>query len=415
MITNWVGWILSGVVLLLLFAVVLILKNPVFLLITGERSQGVVVGMDTSSASLQSPIVEFVTSTGERVRVKSRTSTKSPSVRVGDAVTVAYNPSQPSDAQFLLWSEFFLVFFILGFIGFVLLIWVSAVLISGEPANGDPFGLLSAVISHFRLNPFRFPVLFMLLLVIPLCGRATYVFFNQALDLRSNGIKVAGYVTGSEWTNSTLNDGSNASGEHSAIAYKDVSGTEHAIRSSAVTWLSRLKTGDVVEVIYLPRNPDKGVVNTWDELWLVPLVFGSFTVAFLVLLFLVLNGTVTVGSSTSDPRGEVKLKTSGVPVVATVIEAKADARILHYRIDKDTLTPTADLNGFEVAELTLHDWKPSGAEAGVKRGDKFRAYLDPGSLKPGKSLRFYIDFSDRIGFNPRVQSMEDESEEDENL
>ncbi len=378
---------MSGIVLLLLFAVVAILKNSVLLLITGERSQGVVVGMDTSSASLQSPIVEFVTSTGECVRVKSRTSSTLPSARVGDAVTVAYNPSQPRDAQFLLWGEFIPVVFILGFTGFVLLMWMSFVLISGDDAYGDPFGFIPAVISHFRLHPFRFPVLFILLFVVPLCGLATYVLSKQALDLRSNGIKAVGHVIGFEWTSSKLNDGSRASGEHLAIAYKDASGKAYTIRGSMAKPLSRLKTGDVVEVIYLARNPDKGVLNTWFELWLAPLTFGLFTLAFLVALGLVLNGTVTVGSSTSDPRWEMKLKTSGVPAVATVIEANSESLILHYRIDKDTQTPTTDLHGFEAAEQTLHDWKPSRAEAGLKRGDKFRAYVDLESLKPDKSLR----------------------------
>ncbi len=414
MTTNWIGWILSGIVLLLLFLVGAILKNAVLLLITGERSQGVVVGMDTSSTSLQSPIVEFVTSTGERVRVKSRTSSPSPSTRVGDAVTVVYNPSQPRDAQFLLWREFIPVVFILGFTGFVLLMWMSFVLISGEPANGDPFGFIPAVISHFRLNPFRFPVLFMLLLVIPLCGLATYVLSKKVLDLRSNGIKAVGHVIGSQRVSSRLSDGSSASGVFPMIEYKDASGTAYTIRGSTAKPLSRLKTGDVVEVIYLARNPNKGVLNTWSELWLGPLIFGLFTLAFLVALGLVLSSG-TIGSSTSDPRREVKLKISGVPAVATVIEAKPDTRILHFRIDKDPRTPTADLHGFEAAEQTLHDWKPSGAEAGLKRGDKFRAYVDLESLKPGKSLRFYIDFSDRIGFNPNVQSMEEEFEEDESL
>ena len=392
MTTNWIGWILSGIVLLLFFAVAAILKHSVLLLITGERSQGVVVGMDTSSASLQSPIVEFVTSTGERVRVKSRTSTTSPSVRVGNAVTVAYNPSQPREAQFLMWREFIPVVFILGFTGLVLLIWMSVVLISEEPAFGDPFGLIPTVISHFRLHPFRFPLIFILSVVIPLCGLATYVLSKQALNLRSNGINAVGHVIGSQRESSRLSDDSSASGVFPMIEYQDASGTAYTIRGSTAVPLSRLKTGDVVEVIYLARNPDKGVLNTWSELWLGPLIFGLFTLAFLVALGLVLSGSGTIGfdSSTSDPRREVKLKTSGVPAVARVIEANPDTRILHFRIDK-ALTPTADLHGFVPAEQTLDDWKPSRAEAGLKRGDKFRAYVDMESLKPGKRLRFYID------------------------
>ena len=110
MMTNWVGWMMSGIVFLLLFAVGAILANSVRLLITGERAEGVVVGMHTSNSpgesALQSPMVEFVTSTGERVSVSGRSYSASPSTRVGDAVTVAYSPSQPRNAQFLLLREF---------------------------------------------------------------------------------------------------------------------------------------------------------------------------------------------------------------------------------------------------------------------------------------------------------------------
>lgn len=290
---------LSGIVLLLLFAVGAILQNPIRLLITGRRAEGIVVGMATSPGSsgqdsVLAPLVEFVTSTGERIRVSGRSYSASPSARVRDAVTVAYKPSQPQDAQLLLLREFPFVpaGFVLGFTGFVLLIWISFILVSDDAAYGDPFKLLTTVISHFRLNPVRFPLFFLLAVVIPLCGLGTYVTSKHALDLRSNGIKAVGHVIGSQRESSRLSDGSTASGKFPIIEYKDASGTAYTIRSSTVTWLSRLKTGDVVEVIYLARHPDKGIVNTWDELYLAPLFFGFMGLAFLVLFSLVLSGTI---------------------------------------------------------------------------------------------------------------------------
>jgi Protein of unknown function (DUF3592) len=254
--------------------------------------------MDTSNSpgegALQSPLVEFVTSTGERVRVSGRLYSASPSARVGDAVTVAYSRSNPRNAQLLLLKEFPLgpAGFVLGLTGFVLLIWIGCILI--DPAYpGDPFHLLPAVISHFRLTP-RFALFSVLSLCIPACGLGTYVFSRQALDLRSNGIKAVGHVIGFERENSRLNDGSTASGVFPMIAYKDASGTAHTIRRSTAWPLSRLKTGDLVEVIYLARHPDKGIVDTWDDLYLVPLILGSFTLAFLVWFRLVLSGTIRV-------------------------------------------------------------------------------------------------------------------------
>lgn len=70
-------------------------------------------------------------------------------------------------------------------------------------------------------------------------------------------------------------------------------------------------TGDVVEVIYPPRRPDEGILNTWGELYPPPLFFGLMTLSFLVLFGLVLNGTIA--PITSEPGSQRELKTSGVP------------------------------------------------------------------------------------------------------
>jgi len=411
MTANWIGWMLSAIVSFLLFAVGWILWNPVRLLITGERAEGIVVGMATSPGSsgrdsLQAPLVEFVTPTGEQIRVSGRSYSASPSTRVGDAITVAYDPSYPKDAQLLLLKEYVIVGVILGFIAFIILLWISGILISGDSTLDDPFHLLPALISHLRLNPVRFPVLFLLSVVIPVCGIVTYVFSKRALDLRFNGIKAVGRVIGYQ-TKEDSDD--RTSVDFPEIAYEDVSGTAHTILGSSTSGplASPLKTGDVVEVIYLARHPNEGMVNTWDELYLYPLFFGSMGLACLVLLGLVLSGSIAL--STNEPGSQEKLKTSGVPAVATVIEANREARFLRYRIDKDKRKPTATLDNFISLENTLSDWKPSQADARLKKGDQFRAYLD--SLNPDEN--FYVDFSDRIGYDPLVKSMEEEEDDEE--
>lgn len=411
MTTNWIGWMMSAIVSLLLFVVAWILWNPVRLLITGERTEGAVVGMATSPGSegqdsLQSPMVEFVTSTGEQIKVSGRSYSASPSTRVGDAVTVAYDPFHPQDAALLLLSEFSAAGFLLGFTGLIILLWISVILVSGDSTLDDPFHLLPALIAHLRLNPVRFPVLFLLSVVIPVCGIATYVFSKRALDLRFNGIKAVGRVIGYQ---TKENSDDMSSSDYPEIAYEDVSGTAHTFLGSSTSGLlaSPLKTGDVVEVIYLARHPDEAIVNTWDELYLYPLFFGSMGLAFLVLLGLVLSGSIA--PSRSEPGSQRELKTSGIPAVATVIEANPEARFLRYRIDKDTRVSAAELDDFVSLERTLTEWKPSEVEVGLRKGDQFRAYLDP--LKPGKN--FYVDFSDRIGYNPLVKSMEEEEDEEE--
>ncbi|MCX6286640.1 MAG: DUF3592 domain-containing protein [Bacteroidetes bacterium] len=371
MTINWVGGMLSVLVLGLLLLAGFMLQNSVRLLITGKRVEGVVVGMDTSSrlsgsstdTPLKSPMVEFSVSTGERIRVSGRSYSESPSIRVGDLVTVAYSPSNPRNAQLLLWSDFPLVpaGFVLGFIAIILLIWVSGILISGNSKMDDPFHLLPALISHFRLNPVRFPALFILSIAIPACGLGTYLTLKTAIGLRSEGIRATGHVVGSQRVTSSLSDGSTGSGVFPMITFKDASGAPHIIRRSLAKPLSRLKPGDEVEVIYPARHPEQGVVNTWDEFWPPPLFFGFMMLAFIIIFRIVFSrASVT---SNSNPGSEKKLRKSGVQAVATVIEANVNTHLLHYRIDKETEMPAAKSNDFITLEISLSDWEPSQSEA----------------------------------------------------
>lgn len=290
---------MTGIVLLLLFAIAAILKDPVRLLITGERARGVVVGMDVRARpdsdgadTLRAPLVEFVTPTGERVTVRGRAYSARPSAHEGDAVTVAYSPSQPQDARLLSFGELGVVGVLLGFVGFVTLLWISAILVSKDPNFGDPFHLLPAFIDRVRLDPVRFPVLFVLAAAIPASGLATYVLARRALDLRAHGVTAVGRVIDLRRETSELNDNTTSTGVYPMIAYVDPAGIEHVIRGSLAKPLSRLRTGDVVEVVYLARSPDRGVVNAWYELYPAPLFFGFTALTLLVLLGLVLRGAV---------------------------------------------------------------------------------------------------------------------------
>ncbi len=160
---NWIGGILSTVVLGLLLLTGLILQNPVRLLITGNRAIGVVVGTDISSRlsgnAAKTPVkaltVEFSIPTGDRIRVSGRSYSDSPPVPLGEVVTVAFSPSNPRNVQLLLWSEFPLgpVGFILGFVAIIIAMWMAGIVMSGDTKMDDPFRLLPKVISYFHGSP----------------------------------------------------------------------------------------------------------------------------------------------------------------------------------------------------------------------------------------------------------------------
>jgi hypothetical protein len=223
-------WLMTAVVLALLGAIIALAKDPVRLLLTGQRA--------------------------------------------GSGVA----------AQSLAWHDIAGVAILAGFLAFVLLLWLSVILVSGDSRFDDPFHVLPKVASRLRLNPVRFPLFFLLSLAIPGCGLSAYVLTREAIALRSSGVTAVGRVIGSARGGTRLNSGGPANGYFPTIQYRDASGAQHTIQR-ALTWpLSRLATGDLVEVIYPARRPDHGIVNTWDELYLVPVFFGVMTVAFLVVL-----------------------------------------------------------------------------------------------------------------------------------
>ena len=112
---NAVGWIMTVIVLLLLFVNGAMLKRPLVLLLTGDRAKGTVVGWK-QDGDVKSPIVEFTARAGVTVRVTGRVSSAPPYVREGDAVSLAYRTSDPQYAQLFLWKEFLASATLLGFL-----------------------------------------------------------------------------------------------------------------------------------------------------------------------------------------------------------------------------------------------------------------------------------------------------------
>lgn len=300
MTTSWGSWVLSLGVLGLLFLSGYVMRNSVRLLITGKRAQGIVVEIYKSTritdgpekTPMMTPIVEFSTSEGKKIRVRGRSYSLTPTSQIGDAIKVAYSKSNPEDAQLFLWNEFPLgpAGMFLGFAIVLILMWIAGILVSGDSSMDDPLRLLPTLIAHFHLNPVRFPMLFMLSLVIPVSIFGTWFTTHRAVNMLHNGIRTIGYVTGAERVYSRSNDGSTGSGVFPTITFKDASGRSYNIHGSTIKALSGLKPGDQVEVIYLANDPKNGVVNTWSEFWIPPLFFGFVMVALLFLLFLVLSG-----------------------------------------------------------------------------------------------------------------------------
>lgn len=278
------------------------MQDSVSLLISGKRAQGTVVGMKSTKPSksmsdttpLLQPTIEFTTSTGEIIRVNGRSHSETASVQTGDKVDIAYSLTNPKNAQILTWNEFPIgpVGSILGLTIFIILIWFSSILISDDPGLDDPLHILSSIITRVKPNPVRFSVSFILSIVIPACGLLTFSSSQKAIELHFHGAKTIGNVVGMQVrkSGSSARGGSSMfSSQYPEIAFEDLAGKSYMILGASKGGLlaHTLNIGDRVEVIYLESQPEQGMVNAWDELWLIPLVYGIFTLLSLIALRLV--------------------------------------------------------------------------------------------------------------------------------
>ena len=290
----WLSWVLSAIVLLLLYIMAMMMENPVRLLIKGKKTTGIVVDIQKRNDSLVTPVVQFVTLNGEKVRVTGHSASSTSSKEIGEKISLLYDPAEPHITQFLSWAELSGILAMLGFIAFVLGIWISGILLAPELGLDDPLHILSTVIAHLKLSPTRFPLYFMLPLAIFACGLGAYIHYSTLHELKTNGIKVIGIVTGSFYESSKLSDGSTAGGTFNTITFTDLSGKEYTIKESRVKSISPLNEGDSVEVIYSQVKPQGGMINRWDELY-IPFGFFAFCfLAFVTFSILLLKGKIKI-------------------------------------------------------------------------------------------------------------------------
>ena len=89
---------------------------------TAARADGVVIDLELSrsdDSSTYYPIVAFRTQDGQEIEYQSNTGTNPPSFRVGESVTVLYDPQDPYDARIEAFSELWLFSIIFGSVGLV--------------------------------------------------------------------------------------------------------------------------------------------------------------------------------------------------------------------------------------------------------------------------------------------------------
>ena len=118
----------------------------------------------------------------------------------------------------------------------------------------------------------------------------TFWFGSQAYQVSKNGETTSGTVT--ELAESSAEDGCCV---YSPVVEYEVGGQKYAFESMNASDPPSYRVGEQVEVIYNRTTPSKGAINSWSELWLVPVILGLVTLVLAVVLNLVAINKINKG------------------------------------------------------------------------------------------------------------------------
>jgi hypothetical protein len=97
--------------------------------------------------------------------------------------------------------------------------------------------------------------------------------YNRTVQFKKTAVEVQGAVI-------ELKEGSSSDHSHPVyypiIRYADTAGQEHTLYSGTGSFPPAYAVGDRVSVLCDPANPNEAKVNSFSDLWLLPLILGIF-------------------------------------------------------------------------------------------------------------------------------------------
>ena len=118
----------------------------------------------------------------------------------------------------------------------------------------------------------------------------TFWFGSQAYQVSKNGETTSGTVT--ELAESSTEDGCCV---YSPVVEYMVGGQKYTFESMNASDPPSYRVGQQVEVIFNRTSPSKGAINSWSELWLVPVILGLVTLVLAVVLNLIALNKIRKG------------------------------------------------------------------------------------------------------------------------
>lgn len=189
-ILKLVSWGLGAAGVVLLLAGFFLFESTRRFIAGADEAQGTVISLERSrsssgSGSTYRPVVEFTASTGSRIEFTGGVASNPPSHRVGESVTVLYNPADPQSARIKsfvqLWFGSLLVLalgLLFGAIGFTMIALRARAKQRAEWLRRHGRRMVTSV-TGVQLNG-----------KLRVNGRSPYRIVSQATEASSNTVRI---------------------------------------------------------------------------------------------------------------------------------------------------------------------------------------------------------------------------------
>lgn len=153
------------------------------------------------------------------------------------------------------------------------------------------------------------------------------------------------------------------------VEFRDADGQRHVFASSVSSSPPQYSTGEAVTVIYAPGSPDRAIIDSFVDRFLMPLIFGGLGTVFamigLGILFARLRGRQIAA----------QLRASGLPIQAKVTECYRDTSV--------------QVNGRSPWRVLCQATHP--ADGKVHSFTSESVWVDPSGQLAGKEVRVFVD------------------------
>lgn len=153
------------------------------------------------------------------------------------------------------------------------------------------------------------------------------------------------------------------------VEFRDSDGQRHVFASSVSSSPPQYSTGEAVTVIYAPGAPERAIIDSFVDRFLMPLIFGGLGTVFAIIglgmLFARLRGRQIAA----------QLRASGLPIQAKVTECYRDTSV--------------QVNGRSPWRVLCQATHPADGKEHSFTSES--VWVDPSERLTGKEVRVFVD------------------------